>query len=158
MDDIVNVVTMDPQAPVPDQLTKGSLESLVSHVLDQEGVSEEWNLAFRFTSSQNIEWMHLEFMGIDSPTDILTFPYQSPEDAVFGDIAQNVVGGDIVISVDQASVQAVDAGWSTLDELYFLSIHGMLHLLGWNDHDAEARSGMLERQCDLLNTWKAENH
>jgi len=148
-------VNLQAHTPVPEGLTEESLRRLVSHVLGQEGVNEQWTIGFRFTTDRDIQHLHHEFMDLDSPTDIMTFPYGHTEDAAFAAIDGSIVGGDIVISADRASAQAVDAGWTTLDELWFLAIHGMLHLAGWEDHEDEARDAMLERQSELLQEWKA---
>lgn len=149
-------VTLQLRAPVPDVLTQGSLRSLASYVLRQEGITAAWTLTFLFAMDREIQVLHNDFMGLDSPTDILTFPYHDAGPAAFDPAAGEEAGGDIVISVEQASAQAVDAGWSTLDELWFLAIHGVLHLAGWDDHDASQRAAMMERQVALLNGWKAE--
>jgi len=149
-------IAMDVQAPVPERLTEATLESVASFVLSREGVNGSWTLGFRFTTDLDIQRMHLEFMGLDSPTDILTFPYPLFDEAVFGEQDQGSAGGDIVISVERASTQAEEVGWALLDELLFLSIHGMLHLLGRDDHDGPARHAMLGRQEALLRDWKAK--
>ena len=146
---------MDVLAPVPDGLTAPTLESLISFVLRAEGADGDWVLAFRFTGDRDIQQLHRQFMNLDSPTDILTFPYAGLDDDPFGLPENDQAGGDIVISVDSAAMQAEEARWSLLDELLFLSIHGTLHLLGWDDQDSSTRDAMLGRQEALLRDWKA---
>lgn len=158
MNDVSHDISVEKRAPVPKELTDQSLTSLISHVLESEGVRQKWTLAFRFATDQDIQRLHHQFMGLDSPTDIMTFPYLDSDKPMFGDFDGACVGGDIVISVDRASIQAVDADWSLLDELRFLSIHGILHLAGWDDHEPEARAAMLERQSALLNEWNTKRH
>lgn len=156
VDDTGHQITLDARVSIPVGLTERSLASLVTFVLQHEGVSEDCEIAFRLTSDHDIRQMHCEFMGLDSATDIMTFPYQGAGEQI-PDGAPGMVGGDIVISVEQASAQAANAGWSTLDELRFLVIHGVLHLVGWDDHDEKARQAMLKRQGDLLKMWQARN-
>lgn len=149
-------INLNAEVSIPDGLTEASLASLIEFVLQCEQVKEAWILSFRFTGDEDIQRMHRAFMGLDSPTDIMTFPYLSEHEQIAsGD--QDIAGGDIIISVDRASAQAIEAGWSTLDELRFLSIHGMLHLAGWDDHDPEARAAMMDRQSALLVQWMNEN-
>ncbi|MBA2247255.1 MAG: rRNA maturation RNase YbeY [Chloroflexia bacterium] len=148
-------LSLDVLAPIPDRLTGSTLESLLSFVLRAEGAGDDWVLAFRFTSDEDIRTLHLQFMDLDSPTDILTFPYAGPDDAPFGLPENERAGGDIVISVERAATQAAEARWSLFDELLFLSIHGTLHLLGWDDRDTRSRDAMLGRQEALLGEWKA---
>jgi probable rRNA maturation factor len=152
--DLVLTLSLDVLAPVPDRLTVPTLESLTSFVLRAEGAEGEWVLAFRFTTDEDIQRLHRQFMNLDSPTDILTFPYAGSDDPRFDLPENDQTGGDVVISVERAAMQAEDAGWSLIDELLFLSIHGTLHLLGWNDQDSGTRDAMLARQKQLLQTWK----
>lgn len=157
MDDPGHQISLNAEVSIPDSLTEASLASLIEFVLRREQVKEAWILSFRFTGDEGIQRMHREFMGLDSPTDIMTFPYLSEHEQIAsGD--QDMAGGDIIISVDRASAQAIEAGWSTLDELRFLSIHGVLHLAGWDDHDPEARAAMLDRQAALLVQWMNASH
>lgn len=96
--------------------------------------------------------MHRYFMGIGTPTDIMTFPYEALD--VSGVQAmEQVAGGDLVISMDHIRENAVTAGWSARDELLFVIVHGVLHLLGWDDQTGRDRDAMLARQHELLGLW-----
>jgi len=139
----------------PDGLSLASMTSLARHVLLEERMTGEWQIGVQFLDDEAMQQAHLDYMGIDSPTDIMTFPYE--EDG-FGDVpgfdeAERVQGGDLMISVDRAADHALDAGWSTEAELRFLLIHGILHILGWDDLSDEDRARMLERQAVLLDSW-----
>ena len=81
-------------------------------------------------------------MGIDAPTDIMTFPKNEP--------GGKLQGGELVISVDHAVTQAGAWGLSPDEEIAFLVIHGLLHLLGWRDDTDRQRRSMLARQQHLL--------
>jgi rRNA maturation RNase YbeY len=85
-------------------------------------------------------------MGIDTPTDIMTFPADES--------AGENQGGELAISVDHAMNQAAEWGLSPGEEIAFLTVHGLLHLLGWRDDTNEQRQSMLERQHDLLARWR----
>jgi rRNA maturation RNase YbeY len=145
------VVDRDDVSELP--LLDEELEGLLSHALNQvrpEG-DDSWQISVLFTTDDRIQSMHAEFMGIDTPTDIMTFPYEVDEyaPAGFADL-----GGDLVISVETAAANAVEAGWSTQDELQYLALHGLLHLLGWNDTTPEERAAMLQEQDALLASWR----
>lgn len=138
---------------VPEAASAAALTGLIRHVLDEEGARGEWSIAIQFTSDAEIQRMHRDFMGSDSPTDIMTFPYDGSDEA-FPGVIDDVTGGDLVISVDRARENAESAGWPTGDELLFLVTHGVLHLLGWNDHTDAERDAMLTRQHELLQAWR----
>jgi len=138
---------------VPEEASLAALTGLVRHVLDSEGASGAWSMVIQFTSDSEIQRLHRDFMGIDEPTDIMTFPYDGSDEA-FPGVMDEVTGGDVVISVDSARANAGTAGWSTGEEVLFLVTHGVLHLVGWNDHTDPERDAMLDRQHELLRAWK----
>lgn len=154
-DDLSVDVLIEEDVAPPEGLSGASLSSLARHVLVEEGMSGEWQIGVRFLDDAAMQQAHREYMGIDEPTDIMTFPY---EDAPFGEIPvetdeELVKGGDLMISVDRAADHARDAGWSTVEELRFLLVHGILHILGWNDLTDDDRARMLARQSALLTSW-----
>lgn len=144
-------VTVMGDFPLPKGLTKTSLHSLCLWALEAEEASGDWEIGIMLISDEVIQDMHRDFMGVDSPTDIMTFPYQPPW---FDTRAPVVSGGDFVISMETASANAVTAGWKLRDELEFLVLHGVLHILGWDDADPEARGAMLSRQTRILEEWR----
>ena len=148
-------LTVDADVPVPDGLSEEDVAALSLHVLHEEGADGSWTLGFRFVSDAEMQAMHREFMGLDSPTDIMTFPLEGGDWAFGGEEAGDARGGDIVISVDTAADQATDGGWGPSEELRFLVVHGLLHLLGWDDHDDADRAAMLDPQRALLASWGA---
>lgn len=143
-------VTIDSQIETPDAITEDSVRLLLDHVLESEGANEPWELAIQFVDDATMQAAHVEFMDIDEPTDIMTFPY-SDEDDVWGDAQR---GGDLIISVDRARSHAHLVEWREEDEIFFLITHGILHLLGWDDHTEDDRTRMLARQKELLDSWE----
>lgn len=139
-------LTVIPEAPVPVGFDEASLRPLVSHVLAAERARGAWSVSIVFATDAALQRLHARFMGLDSPTDILTFPY-ADEGSAAGD---DPSGGDIAISVDRAKEQAAEEGWSLDTELRFLVAHGLLHLLGWDDAMPAERAAMLARQRELL--------
>lgn len=143
-------VAIDSQVELPDRIHREAILALMTHVLESEGVVNPWALGIQFVDGLTMQAAHLEFMDIDEPTDIMTFPY-TDEDDVWG---ADQYGGDLMISVDQARINAADVGWEEDDELFFLIAHGLLHLLGWDDHSDVDRERMLARQRELLDSWE----
>lgn len=134
-------VTVDWEVPLTQALDEDAVGRLLRHGLGEEGQQGEWSFALRFVDDPEIGRLHDAFMGDPSPTDIITFPYD-PDDGE--------QGGDIVISVDTAARNAGEHGWSLSQELAFLVLHGLLHVLGWDDATDEERAAMLARQHELM--------
>jgi probable rRNA maturation factor len=147
-------ITIDADVDVPHRITEEAIASLTRHILRSEGHDGDWEMAVRFVDDLTMQEAHVEFMGIDEPTDIMTFPYED-EGFLPGNLDEpdEVAGGDLIISVDRAADNASAAGWEADQELFFLIAHGILHLLGWDDGTDQDRSRMLARQEQLLSEW-----
>ena len=143
-------VSIETEVELPTALTEESVLSLMNHILNVEGVEEPWLIGIQFVDDPTMQAAHAEYMDIDEPTDIMTFPY-ADEDDVWGN---DQLGGDLIISVDRARDNALSVGWDVTDELFFLIAHGLLHLLGWDDHTDADRERMLARQRELMDSWE----
>ncbi|MCO5224523.1 MAG: rRNA maturation RNase YbeY [Thermomicrobiales bacterium] len=150
---IEHIVTFEIETELPPEFSEDQARSLIFSVLAAEEVDEPWLVGIQIVDDETMRTAHVEFMDIDEPTDIMTFPYADEEDDLWGD---SEVGGDLMISVDRAAENAIEAGWSTIDEMHFLIVHGLLHLLGWDDHTPEDRASMLAHQRELIDQWSQE--
>jgi probable rRNA maturation factor len=135
------------KTPVPDSVTEERVADLVNFCLAEECASGSWQVAIAFVDEQEISILHEQFMGDPSPTDIITFPYDDPDFS----------GGDIAICVTVAADNAHEQENSLGKELGFLVLHGMLHLLDYDDTSDTERSAMLKRQQIILDKWIALN-
>ncbi len=98
---------------------------------------ENGEVSITLTNNAYIHELNREYRGINRPTDVLSFALnESEEPEVKGGADINVLG-DLVISVERAEEQAAEYGHSVKREMAFLTVHGMLHLLGY-DHMEEA--------------------
>jgi probable rRNA maturation factor len=136
-------------AESPPGVASDELESLAAFVLDAEGATGIWEITVALVDDARLQALHRDFMGIDMPTDIMTFPA--------GDSADEAHGGELAISVDHAMTQGVAWGHSPEEEIAFLVVHGLLHLAGWRDDTDEQRQRMLARQHDLIDRWRQES-
>lgn len=108
-------------------------------------------LSVVLTSDEAIRSVNSQWRGVDSATDVLAFPQDDPD---------QVVLGDVLVSVDTAARQAAEAGLETRDEIRILLLHGLLHLLGY-DHvgkiegDWLVMAQMENRVMNMLG-WKGE--
>jgi probable rRNA maturation factor len=137
------------EAEPPPGVVSDELETLAAFVLSSEGATGYWEITVALVDDARLQSLHRDFMGIDTPTDIMTFPADES--------AGENHGGELAISVDHAMTQAVEWGFSPGEEVAFLTVHGLLHLLGWRDDTNEQRQRMLERQQDLIDRWRKQS-
>ncbi len=126
-------------------------ECAVNTALEYEKFSSNVEVGLTLTDNAEIHRLNLKFRGIDRATDVLSFPMIN-----FGeeetDFSGNAVPlGDIVISVDRAKEQAEEYGHSLKRELGFLTVHSMLHLMGYDHLNKEEERIMFGRQEEILN-------
>ena len=85
-------------------------------------------ISITFVDDATIQRINQQYLGKDRPTNVISFSLQEGE---FGDINPGMLG-DVVISVDTATRDAEKGNFSFEEEILFLIIHGVLHLLGYN--------------------------
>jgi probable rRNA maturation factor len=94
--------------------------------------------------------LHERYMGIEGPTDVLSFPL---DDGTPGPVP---LLGEVVVSEDTATREARERGLTPRYELLLYVVHGTLHLLGYDDHAAKDRERMHTRQAEILEGYLAE--
>lgn len=98
-----------------------------------------------FADDAYIHELNRDYRGKDTPTDVLSFALnEGAEPDIIGGPEETLLG-DIIISLDTAARQAEDFGHSLERELAYLTVHGMLHLLGF-DHEAEAEKIVMRQK------------
>lgn len=104
-------------------------------VLISEGFTEDAEVSISFVSNQEIRSLNKAYRNKDSVTDVLSFPLTGEDGTREIDTETgNVLLGDVVISIETAVKQANIYGHSLSREIGFLTVHSMLHLLGY-DHE-----------------------
>lgn len=101
-------------------------------LLRREGIENDPEISVVFCDDVYIQALNAQYRGKDKPTDVLSFAQDDLE-----------VLGDIVLSVPTAERQAEAAGWPLEHEIALLAVHGLLHLLGYDD---ETETGAWEMQ------------
>ena len=138
------------------------IEAVINKTLETENCPYETEVNVLLTGNGEIHTANKEFRGIDRPTDVLSFPmvdYEFPSDFSFVDKnpesylnpeTDELLLGDIMISVDKVYEQADEYGHSRKREFAFLIAHSMLHLLGYDHIDEEERKVMEGKQEAIL--------
>lgn len=124
--------------------------------LDYEEFGKEDNfeceISVSIVTNEEIQKLNKEFRNIDRATDVLSFPQLSFEEEEVLDYNENdeVILGDIVISIDKAKEQAEEYGHSLEREIAFLTVHSMLHLMGYDHMETEEEIEMRQKQTEIL--------
>ena len=132
--------------------------AVARYALDEMGVNSLAELSILLVDVDYMTELNHRWMGGDGPTDVLAFPMDEgsvdhgPGESNGGEPA---LLGDIVLCPEVAARQAAAAGHSAADELHLLTVHGVLHLLGYDHAEPEEEREMFALQARLLDGWRA---
>lgn len=133
------------------------IEKSIYSALQHENFLKSFEISVVLTDNEQIKEINNEFRGIDRETDVLSFPMLNEKftdsDFNFEDInpqTGEVVLGDIVLSLEKAKSQAIEYGHSFEREVSFLTVHSVLHLLGYDHEIDEERIIMRQKEESIL--------
>lgn len=134
-----------------------TIKTVIEASLDYENCDFDAEVSVTIVNNETIHEINKETRDIDRPTDVLSFPmlyFDENGDIIDSDFDMDgdiLVLGDIVISAERAMEQAEEFGHSFKREIAFLTVHSMLHLLGY-DHvdDPEGERIMFGKQEEIL--------
>jgi probable rRNA maturation factor len=125
------------------------------YVLEQMRVHPQADLCLRLVDEAAMETLHVQWMDLPGPTDVMSFPMDELRPGREGSEPAEGVLGDVVLCPSIAAKQAREAGHATEEELLLLTTHGILHLLGYDHATPEEEKEMFELQRQLLLTFLA---
>lgn len=126
------------------------LKRVIDYALKYENV-ENAIMNVIIVDNEKIHKINREYRGIDRPTDVISFALE--DDKTFVNIDYRILG-DIYISIDKVYEQANAYNHSIRRELSFLTVHGILHLLGYDHMKEEDEKVMFGKQNEILNNLK----
>jgi probable rRNA maturation factor len=121
------------------------LEQAAEHVLKMQASAPNGEVVILLGDDEQLHQLNRQFLGIDAPTDVLSFP-GGDEDPDSGMLHL----GDVIISYPRAAAQAQAGGHPMLAELQLLVVHGVLHLLGYDHASPEEQASMWAVQAQAL--------
>ena len=124
---------------------KGLLERAARAALTHQKQSPDADLSIVLTDDARLKQLNRDYLGIDSPTDVLSFP-ASESDPETG----SPYLGDILISIPYATRSAAKAGHALESETQLLVVHGVLHLLGHDHANSREKAKMWKAQAEIL--------
>ncbi|MBL4700938.1 MAG: rRNA maturation RNase YbeY [Phycisphaeraceae bacterium] len=136
-------ISLSLQAPATNPPITGWLDVQLRRLAEFAQV-KTMELSIAIVDDQQMSDLHQKFMNISGTTDVLTFDLSDdPTDF-------EVIEGELVLCTDEASRQAASRGHQTRDELLLYALHGLLHLMGYDDHNDEDYKIMHQREDELL--------
>lgn len=131
------------------------LASLSRFVMDRMRVHPLAELCIKAVDADTIAELNRQWMDKDGPTDVLAFPMDELRPGLVTEEPEEGVLGDLVLCPDVARRQGESAGHGTEAELDLLTVHGILHLLGYDHAEPEEHREMFGLQATLLADWQA---
>ncbi len=119
---------------------KELIKKSVKAVLKIENLEENVEVSVSFVGDDEIKGLNRDFRGVDKVTDVLSFPI----DDKF--MIENKILGDVIINTKRVMEQASELGHTNERELSYLTVHSILHLLGYDHMDEIEKREMRERE------------
>ena len=149
-------VIFETEVEVPEGL-EAQFRKVITAALDAEGVEVPCEINVLVTDDEGIHQINLEQRDIDRPTDVLSFPMfelepgEHPDEMDADPETELVPLGDMVISLERAGEQAREFGHSVEREVCYLTVHSVLHLLGYDHMDeGPMKAQMRAREEEIL--------
>lgn len=122
------------------------LKEVINHTLEVMDAKESI-FTIIFVTKEEIYELNKQYRGVDRVTDVISFALEDVNDVSLSDIR---VLGDIYICIDRMKEQAIEYNHSETRELSFLTVHGLLHLLGYDHQTKEEEEVMFNLQRKIL--------
>ena len=150
------------QIEVTDEFIK-ELEKVCMYALEKEEVKQKCQISLLFVNNDEIREINKETRNIDKATDVLSFPMLDyPKGKLFKDVYKDkvfdvmymdgdeLVLGDMVLSLERAMEQSIEYNHSFKREVCYLIVHSILHLLGYDHMEEEEAKVMEAKQKEIL--------
>jgi probable rRNA maturation factor len=139
-------------------VSEEELISVARFVIEKMNVNPAAELSMVLLDESSMADLHIRWMDLPGPTDVMSFPMDELEPGGRPDVPDPgpAMLGDIVLCPEFAAKQAQTAGHSLGHELALLTVHGVLHLLGYDHAEPDEEKEMFALQRELLEEWVAE--
>lgn len=139
-------------------VSESELVSVARFVIRKMDVNPAAELSMVLLDSAAMADLHMRWMDLPGPTDVMSFPMDELEPGGRPDAPEPgpEMLGDIVLCPEFAAGQAAEAGHTLGQELALLTVHGVLHLLGYDHAEPDEEKEMFALQRQLLEEWVAE--
>jgi probable rRNA maturation factor len=144
-------ITLQIDQPFQDKIDQNMVERAVAVTLDYCQAGPAHSLAVVITDQETAQALNRQYRGLDAPTDVLSFAASFEADFPHSEVGVDPYLGDVIIAYPVAEAQARAAHHQPIEEVVLLTVHGLLHLLGF-DHDTPAhKEAMWLAQAAIMN-------
>ena len=150
----MSIEILDETAGTGERVDVTSLSRLARFVMDEMRVHPQAELCIKLVDEDTIAELNQRWMEKSGPTDVLAFPMDELRPGLVNEDPEEGVLGDLVLCVSVAERQAAEAGHPVQDEVELLTVHGILHLLGYDHAEPEEEAEMFGLQARLLESWR----
>ncbi|WP_290776605.1 rRNA maturation RNase YbeY [Anaerofustis sp.] len=126
--------------------TYDKIENAIEKTLEYEDFKESSQVSVSLVDAEEIKKLNKSYRNVDKVTDVLSFPMDFEED--FKD--EVVILGDVVLCVDKAVEQAKEYGHSIDREVIYLTVHSILHLLGYDHMEEDEKKEMRFHEEEVM--------
>ena len=133
--------------------TNETLELWVNTALEMAGYLKPAEMTLRFTTNEEVHTLNRDFRGKDKPTNVLSFPFEVPDFL----IDEEPILGDIIIAMPVIEAEAQEQQKTIHDHLAHMTVHGTLHLLGFDHIEDEEAEEMEALEIQILNALGIAN-
>jgi len=137
-------------------IAEADVVACARHVLDVLHVHPLADLSVLLVDPPTIASLHAKWMDDPEPTDVMSFPMDELRPGTEGHPAGPGLLGDIVLCPQVAAAQARARGQEPADEVLLLTVHGVLHLLGYDHAEPDEEKAMVDLQHSLLQSFLAD--
>lgn len=137
------------------QIDEAEFAALGAFVLDALNVHPQAELVITFVETPVMADLHLRFLDEEGPTDVMSFPMDELRPGTADEPSGEGILGDVVVCPEVAAKQAKELGHTAVEEMLLLTVHGILHLLGFDHAEKAEREAMFGLQRQLLLTFLA---
>lgn len=133
----LHITVVDQQQTL--RVDASEIQSVLDDLIREEDVEARIEVAV--VDDEQITSVNSEFLGRNRPTDVIAFLYEEGEGRI---------EGEVIVNADQAMRESEFRSHGPEDELLLYVVHGVLHLLGWDDHTLPERRAMHRRALEVL--------
>lgn len=131
----------------------GKMTEAAEYAIESEDIpnldKDRCEISVTFVDLDEIHRLNKAYRGVDSPTDVLSFPQFADLEEEIPEVSE-ICLGDVVICMEKARMQAEEFGHSFERELVYLFTHSILHLLGYDHMEEEEKQAMRMREEEIM--------